>query len=80
MNKKGKMNLQEEIFFNIIRINIRYYRSKRKLTQERLAELSNLSYDYINEIESRTKNKTFSLVIVAKISHYLNVDFYKFFK
>ena len=46
------MSLQEEIFFNIIRINIRYYRSKRKLTQERLAELSSLSYDYINEIES----------------------------
>ena len=68
------MNLQEEIFFNIIRINIRYYRSKRKLTQERLAELSNLSYDYINEIESLTKNKTFSIITLLRISNSLNVN------
>lgn len=60
MGKITNMDLQEEIIFNIIRINIRYYKNVRKLTQERLAELSNLSYDYINEVESLTKNKTFS--------------------
>lgn len=57
MGKITNMDLQEEIIFNIIRINIRYYKNVRKLTQERLAELSNLSYDYINEVESLTKNK-----------------------
>ena len=68
------MSLQEEIIFNIIRINIRYYRIKRKLTQERLAELSSLSYDYINEIESLTKNKTFSIITLLRISNSLNVN------
>ena len=68
------MSLQEEIFFNIIRINIRYYRIKRKLTQERLAELSSLSYDYINEIESLTKNKTISIITLLRISNSLNVN------
>ena len=68
------MSLEEEIFFNIIRINVRYYRSKRKLTQERLAELSSLSYDYINEIESLTKNKTFSIITLLRISNSLNVN------
>ena len=68
------MSLQEEIIFNIIRINIRYYRIKRKLTQERLAELSSLSYDYINEIERLTKNKTFSIITLLRISNSLNVN------
>ena len=68
------MNLQEEIFFNIIRINIRHYRNKRNLTQEMLAELSDLSYDYINEIESLKKNKTFSIITLLKISKSLNVS------
>lgn len=68
------MSLQEEIIFNIIRINIRYYRIKRKLTKERLAELSSLSYDYINEIESLTKNKTFSIITLLRISNSLNVN------
>lgn len=68
------MSLEEEIFFNIIRINIRYYRNKRKLTQERLAELSDLSYDYINEIESLTKNKTFSIITLLRIINSLNVN------
>ena len=68
------MNIYEELFWNNIRLNIRYYRSKRKLTQERLAELSDLSYDYINEIESLTKNKTFSIITLLRISNSLNVN------
>lgn len=68
------MSLQEEMFWNIIRINIRYYRNKRKLTQEELAEKCNLSYYYINEIESLRKNKTFSLSTLFIISNVLDID------
>ena len=73
------MSLQEEIFWNIIRLNIRYYRNKRKLTQEELAEKCNLSYDFINEIESLTKNKTFSLSTLFTIANNLDIDIRELF-
>lgn len=73
-------NFNKYIYYNLIRDNIRKYRKEKKLTQEQLSELIDISTDYMNEIESKTKNKTFSLVIVAKISYYLNIDFYKFFE
>lgn len=73
-------NFDKYKYYNLIRNNIRKYRKENKLTQEQLAELIDISNDYMCEIESRTKNKTFSLVIVAKISYYLKIDFYKFFQ
>lgn len=74
------MGLQEEIFWNIIRINIRYYRNKRNLTQVELAEKCNLSYDYINEIESLTNNKTFSLSTLFIIANVLRIDIRELFR
>jgi len=35
----------------ILRINIKKYRLERGLTQEKLSELTNISTDYISEIE-----------------------------
>lgn len=73
------MNIYEELFWNNIRINIRYCRNKRKLTQEHLAEKCNLSYYYINEIESLKKNKTFSLTVLFTIANVLEVDIRELF-
>lgn len=74
------MNFEEEVFFNNIRINIRYYRNKNRLTQQELAELTTLSYDYINEIESLKKNKSFSLITLLRISNSLNVNIIELLK
>lgn len=73
------MNIYEELFWNNIRINIRYFRNARKLTQEKLAEKCNLSYYYINDIESLTKNKTFSLIVLFTIANVLENDIRELF-
>ena len=65
------MNIYEELFWNNIRI--------KKLTQEHLAEKCNLSFYYINEIESLKKNKTFSLTVLFIIANVLEVDVRDFF-
>ena len=65
--------------FNIIRKNITKYRKQKNLTQEKLAELIDCCTDYMAEIESKTKNKRFSLAILIKISISLNVPIEKFF-
>ena len=56
------------------RDNLKYYRRKSRLSQERLAELSNLSANYIGEIE-RTDRKV-TIDTVEKIAKGLKIDPY----
>lgn len=56
----------------IFRKNVKYYRKKFKLSQEKLAELSGLSTNYIGDIE-RTNRKV-TIDTIEKISNALNVS------
>lgn len=57
--------------------NIKYFRSLKNLTQEKLSEISGISKDYLSEIE-RGK-KTPSIKRLIKIAEALEIDVYKFF-
>ena len=65
--------------YDIVRQNIRKYRIKKKYTQQTLADKSNLSVDYICEIESSTKNKTFSIRTVGRIADALEMKLFELF-
>ena len=66
-------------YYDIVGRNIRKYRIEKNYTQYELAEKSDLSVDYISEIESSTKNKTFSIRTVGRIVDALDVEMYKLF-
>lgn len=66
-------------YYDIVRQNIRKYRIKKEFTQQVLADKTNLSVDYICEIESSTKNKTFSIRTVGRIADALDMQLYEFF-
>lgn len=68
-----------DYYYNIIRKNIKKYRKDRHLTQQQLAEKTDLSVDYICEIESPTKNKSFSIAVLGRIADVLEVDIKEFF-
>lgn len=70
----------DDYYYNLVRTNIRKYRKNKKYTQLQLAEEANLSADYICEIESNKKNKSFSIATLGKISEALEVDIKKFFE
>ena len=55
------------------------YRREKKYTQNKLAEEANVSSDYICEIESMKKNKSFSIAVLGRIANALDVDIHKFF-
>lgn len=55
----------------IFKDNVKFYRKKLQLSQEKLAEMSNLSTNYIGEIE-RTNRKV-TLDTIEKISKALNI-------
>ena len=59
--------------------NVRYYRKKCRLTQEQLAELSDLSISYIKQIESGKEYKNVSLTVMLKISKALNISINELF-
>lgn len=55
----------------IFRQNVKYYRKKFRLSQEKLAELAGLSTNYIGDIE-RTNRKV-TIDTIEKISKALNI-------
>ncbi len=57
--------------------NIKYFRTQKNFTQEKLSEISGISKDYLSEIE-RGK-KTPSIKRLIKIAEALDIDIYKFF-
>ena len=68
----------EHDIFAIIRTNIKRYRKQQKMTSEQLAELVDLSHDFIRQIESGKYNC--SVDTLYKISVALNVRIDKLFE
>lgn len=68
-----------DYYYNIIRKNIKKFRKEKHLTQQQLAENTDLSVDYISEIESPTKNKSFSIAVLGRIADVLEIDIKEFF-
>lgn len=58
----------------VIASNIRKYRKLRGYTQEQLALMSEISYDFIRRIETSGGKSGFSIVTLYKISTVLEVS------
>lgn len=59
--------------YNTIRKNIKKYRKEKEMTSAELAELVDLSHDFIRQIESEKTAYNFSVDTFYKISVALNV-------
>ncbi len=64
--------------YGTIRKNIRKYRKEKGMTAARLAELVDLSHDFIRQIESEKVANTFSVETLYRISVALDVSLDKF--
>ena len=69
----------DDYYYDIVRINIKKFRKEKGYTQQKLADECELSIDYIAEIESLKRRKSFSLATLGRIADTLNVDIKKFF-
>ena len=70
------LNLQYSIFSQ----NIKAFRKKNHLTQEQLAEQTDLSTSYIKQIESGKEYKNVSLTVMFKLSKALNTNIHCLFQ
>lgn len=74
MNEKySPLNFDENIY-NTIRKNVKKYRKERGLTSAQLAEMVDLSHDFIRQIESEKVGYNFSVETFYKISVALEVS------
>lgn len=74
------MEIEYVDIYKVIRHNIKKYRKEKSITQAKLAELTDLSHDYIRQIESDKVANTFSVQTLYDISLALDVDVGLLFK
>lgn len=66
--------------YNTFSNNIRFFRKKRQLTQEQLAEQCDLSTSYIKQIESGKEFKNITFITFSKIAKALNINVNQLFE
>lgn len=74
---------QESISHNIYQIigrNIKYYRKKKRWTQEQLAQFCHLSYGYIKNLEAEHVYTSISIETLLFIASVLEIDISKLLK
>ena len=74
MQKKIEQLQFDDDIYNTIRRNIKKYRKEKGLTSAQLAEMVDLSHDFIRQIESEKVGNNFSVETFYKISVALDVS------
>lgn len=64
--------MDDKLILNKVSDNIRMARLQRRISQEKLAEMVDISTKYLNMIENRKANPT--IVIVIRICKALGID------
>lgn len=78
--KERRYTINDEYYYSIIRTNIKRYRKERKLTQQDLADMTDISREYICDVENESRNKHITISLLGRIAEALNVDIEAFFK
>lgn len=63
----------DEYYYQIVRKNIRKYRTEQNLTQQELAEMTDMSREYITDIENESRNKHLTITVLGRIAEALEV-------
>ena len=66
--------IQDDTIYDVIRRNIKKYRREKGITSAQLAEMVDLSHDFIRQIESEKTRYNFSVETLYKISVALDVS------
>ena len=69
----------DEYYYQLIRKNIKRYRLEKGLTQQDLADMTDLSREYICDIENESRNKHLTIAVLGRIAEAMNVHIVNFF-
>ena len=82
MNKKVRTKAytsDDEYYYKIVRKNIKRFRLEECLTQQDLADMTELSREYICDIENDKGNKHFTIAILGRIAEAMDKHIANFF-
>lgn len=68
-----------EYYYQIVRQNIRKYRKMQGFTQQDLAEMTDMSREYITDIENESRNKHLTIAVLGRIAEALEIPIGDFF-
>lgn len=77
---KSVIKHDDEHYYKIIRKNIKKYRKEKNLTQDALAEMTDLSRQYICDIENDKRNKHITISALGRIADALDINISKLFE
>lgn len=75
-----KYTIDDEYYYTIIRNNIKKFRKEKKLTQQDLADMTEISREYICDIENESRNKHITIALLGRVAEALEIDINKFFE
>ena len=79
MDKQERTH-DDEYYYSIARKNIRKFRKEHNLTQQQLADMIDLTRQYIADAENENRNKHFTIALLGRIADALEIDITEFFK
>ena len=78
IDKKPEIH-EDEYYYRIIRNNIKNFRVKKKWTQQKLADMTDLSREYICDIENESRNKHLTIAVLGRIADAMEIHIVNFF-
>ena len=70
----------DEYYYRIVRNNIKKFRIEKQLTQQDLADMIEVSRQYVCDIENEKRVKHPTIAIVGRIADALHIEITNFFK
>ncbi|MBQ3348374.1 helix-turn-helix transcriptional regulator [Candidatus Saccharibacteria bacterium] len=79
MVKEKSYTHNDEYYYQIVRENVRKHRTTQNLTQQDLADMTDMSREYICDIENESRNKHLTISVLGRIAEALKVPIGEFF-
>ena len=80
MVKEKAYTHENEYYYRIVRGNIRKHRLQHGLTQQELADMAELSREYICDVENESRNKHLTIAALGRIAEALDIPIGDFFE
>ena len=77
-NDKPKIH-EDEYYYRIVRNNIRKFRLQLNWTQQKLADMADLSREYVCDIENESRNKHLTIAVLGRIADAMGIHIVNFF-
>lgn len=71
---------EDEYYYGIVRNNIKKFRKEKNWTQQKLADMAELSREYVTDIENESRNKHPTIAALGRIADAMEIHIVNFFK